>query len=139
MRNEITDKRFFEAGRAVFTVDNGKGTHYTYKISHRDENQPLFVSLLTGPDNTSSYTYMGIYDPNTHQVRLTQKSKYTEETQPVKVVRWAIKQVVENKPLPEGYQIHHEGRCCKCGRTLTTRESCDRGVGPECWEKMGWH
>lgn len=135
--NEIKDKRFFSAGRAVFTVDNGKGQHYTYRIGHSKPEQPLFVGLLTGPNNEADYTYLGIYNPESHQVRLTAKSRYTEETAPVKVIRWAIKQVVEGKPLPEGYSVKHEGKCCRCGRTLTTPESVERGIGPECWEKMG--
>lgn len=135
--NEITNPKFFSAGRAVFTVDNGKGTHYTYQIGHSKPEQPLFVGLLTGPNNESDYTYLGIYNPENHQVRLTAKSKYTEETQPVKVIRWAIKQIAEGKELPEGYSVKHEGKCCRCGRTLTDPISIDRGVGPECWEKMG--
>lgn len=138
MSNNINDIRFFSGGKAVFTVDNGKGEHYTFRIGRRTEEQPFFVSLLTGPDNENSFTYMGLYNPETHEVRLTQKSRYTEDTKPVKVIRWALKTVVTGKSLPEGYRIQHEGKCCRCGRTLTTIESVDRGVGPECWEKMGW-
>ena len=75
----INDVRFFKGGKAIFTVDNGKGTHYTYRISHKDDTQPLFVSLMTGSDNENSYTYLGILNPVTNEVRLTQKSKMTDE------------------------------------------------------------
>jgi hypothetical protein len=136
--NDIKDKRFFSAGRAVFTVDNGKGTHYTFRIGHSKEDQPLFVGLLTGPNNEADYTYMGIYNPENHQVRLTAKSKYTEETAPVKVIRWAIKQVAEGKELPTGYSVKHEGKCCCCGRALTDPLSIELGIGPICREKGGW-
>lgn len=135
--NDIKNPKFFTAGRAVFTVDNGKGTHYTYRIGHSREDQPLFVGLLTGPNNESDYTYMGILDPENMTVRLTAKSRYTAETQPFKVVNWALRQVSQNKELPSGYSVKHEGKCCRCGRTLTDPISIDRGVGPECWEKMG--
>ena len=138
MKHTISDSRFFTAGRAIFTVDNGKGTHYTFRIGRRDETQPLFVGLLTGPNNERDYTYMGIYDPKSHSVRLTQKSKYTEDTVPVKVVRWSIRQVVEGKELPNGYSIQHEGKCCCCGRPLTDPESSELGIGPVCREKHGW-
>jgi hypothetical protein len=134
--NDIKNPKFFSAGRAVFTVDNGKGTHYTYRIGRRNENQPLFVGLLTGQNNESDYTYMGVYSPENQSVRLTAKSKYTEDTQPVKVIRWALKQVAEGKELPVGYSIKHEGRCCRCGRTLTTTESIEQGFGPECAKHM---
>lgn len=133
--NEIRNPKFFSAGRAVFTVDNGKGTHYTFRIGRKNEDQPLFVGLLTGPDNENSFTYLGIFKPETNEIRLTAKSRYTDETLPVKVVRWAVKAVAANK-IPEGYFIQHAGKCCRCGRTLTTPESVNRGWGPECDKYM---
>lgn len=133
--NDIKNPKFFTAGRAVFTVDNGKGTHYTFRIGRKNDTQPLFVSLLTGPDNENSFTYLGIFKPETNEIRLTAKSRYTDETLPVKVVRWAVKAVAANK-IPEGYAIQHAGKCCRCGRTLTTPESVNRGWGPECDKYM---
>lgn len=130
--NEIKNPKFFTAGRAVFTVANPKGEHYTFRIGHSKPEQPLFVGLLTGPNNEADYTYMGIYNPEVNQVRLTAKSRYNEETTPVKVVRWALKQVVEGKPLPAGYSIQHEGKCCRCGRALTDPVSIEMGIGPVC-------
>ena len=133
--NDIKNPKFFTAGRAVFTVDNGKGQHYTFRIGRRNENQPLFVGLLTGPNNENSFTYLGIFKPETNEIRLTAKSRYTDETLPVKVVRWAVKAVAANK-IPKGYSIQHAGKCCRCGRTLTTPESVNRGWGPECDKYM---
>jgi hypothetical protein len=135
--NDIHDVRFFSGGNAVFTVHNAQGTHYTYKIrkprAFADRpNPPYFVKLLTGPSNESDYTYLGIFIPQHNEIRLTAKSKYTVDSIPVKVVQWAIKRVADNKSLPDGYAIQHEGRCCRCRRVLTTPESIDRGIGPEC-------
>ena len=138
MTNVIKDIRFFVGGRSVFTIDNGKGTHYTFRIGRKTDTQPFFVGILSGPNNENDYTYMGIYDPSTHNVRLTQKSKYNEESVPLKVIRWGIKQVVENKELPSGYSIRHEGKCCRCGRTLTDPTSIELGIGPECRSKVSW-
>lgn len=136
--NAITNAKFFEGGRAVFTVANNQGEHYTYRIGHSREDQPLFVGLLTGPNNEQDYTYMGIYSPDTGNIRLTGKSKYTPDSKPVKVIQWAVNVVRSGKPLPEGYSIQHEGRCCRCGRTLTDPTSISLGIGPECREKFGW-
>lgn len=91
---------------------------------------------MTGPDNESSFTYMGIFNPETNEIKLTAKSKYTEDTKPVKVVRWAVKAVANKVTLPEGYSIQHAGTCCRCGRTLTTPDSVNRGWGPECDKHM---
>jgi len=138
MRNQITDSRFFEAGKAIFTITNPLGIHYTYKIVH-PEKKPFFVFLLTGQDNNSNYTYLGTYNPRNFEVYLTAKSKYNDDSTPVKVVRWAIKKVASKISLPEGYKIQHEDRCCRCGRRLTTPESIENGIGPECinyWKGM---
>lgn len=131
------NKQFFTGGRAIFTVQNDKDEHYTFKISQpKGENKPYFASLLTGPDNTSSYTYIGIFNPITGTVFLTRNSRYTEETKAVRIIRWAIKKVWNNETLPPGYDIRHEGKCGCCGRKLTTPESLDRGIGPECWSRI---
>jgi hypothetical protein len=53
------------------------------------------------------------------------------------VIRWAVKAVAKGS-LPEGYKIQHEGKCCRCGRTLTTPESIERGIGPECVKHCQW-
>jgi hypothetical protein len=34
--------------------------------------------------------------------------------------------------LPNFIEIWHEGRCGKCGRTLTVPDSIANGLGPEC-------
>lgn len=136
MQNLITDKRFFTLGNATFTVSNATGTHYTYKVSRPDEDKPYFVGLLTGPDNEASYTYMGLLDPNTLQVRLTKASKYNLQSTPYRVINWALGKVAHGTPLPSGYAIQHEGKCGRCGRKLTTPESIERGIGPECWANM---
>jgi hypothetical protein len=53
---------FLTAGHAVFTITStATGQSYTYRISSgQGEGAPFFASVLTGPDNTSDYTYMGI-------------------------------------------------------------------------------
>lgn len=135
MTSPIKSPDFFEGGNAIFTVSNPTGEHYTYKIRHKDD-KPFFVSLLTGSDNLSDYTYLGIYHPGNRSVILTKKSNYKEDTKPVKVIRWAIKKVAEGAVLPEGYTIQHEGKCCRCGRRLTTPESIEAGIGPECKRKV---
>jgi len=136
MSNEIKDPKFFEGGKAIFTVHNDKGIHYTYKISKKPK-WPFCIYVLTGPDNNSNYTYLGVYNPNNFRVYLTGKSKYKDDTMMVKVIRWAVARIGSGKPVPEGYGIKHDGRCCRCGRRLTTPESVDSGIGPECRKRMG--
>jgi len=136
------DKSFFMGGNATFTVDNGKGTHYTFKIRQPKKANPRFtgraphfVSLLTGPDNVRSYSYLGMLTA-LDDFRLTKASKMNEKSVPVKVICWVLALVATNGSMPEGYKVHHEGKCGCCGRPLTVPESIERGIGPECWAKM---
>ncbi len=128
---------FLKAGRAVFTAVNPTGTRYTYRISQPKEDCPFFIGLLTGPDNTHNFTYLGIYNPKNGEVTLTRKSQFFYNSLPVKVLQWAIRVVHEGRTLPEGYAIQHEGRCGRCGRPLTVPESLDTGLGPDCAEQLG--
>lgn len=134
-------REFITAGKAIFTVDNGRGKHHTFRVTHKPgsaEWAPAwFVSLLTWPDNTSDYTYLGLLDAETGAVRLTAKSKYRDDTEAVRVIRWALRLLWTGADLPVGYSIHHAGRCGRCGRMLTTPESVERGIGPECATKLG--
>lgn len=130
---------FILAGHAIFTVSNGRGEHYTFRVTKKenDDGRPpvWFVSLLTGPNNESDYTYLGLLDVALWRIRLTQKSRMTAESKPVKVFDWTLARVREGqdgKMLPAGYKIHHEGKCGRCGRTLTVPESVTSGLGPEC-------
>lgn len=140
--NTITlDTKFFTGGNATFTVDNGKGEHYTFKIVEpkRGDFVPntRFVKYLTGPDNESSYTYLGKFNMHDGTVALTKGSKLTDDSKPVKVIRWAMKHVFGDRQLPDGYQIRHAGKCGCCGRTLTEPLSLTIGIGPECRKRLG--
>ncbi len=138
-------KDFLTAGHAIFTVTSPKpeSPHYTYKVTAPDDqsaDSPIwFVSLLTGPDNLSDYSYLGILTGN-GTVRTTAKSKFQPsnvdgkvvQSLPVAVAQWAIGQVWHGKTLPAGYDIKHIGKCGVCGRPLTDPVSIDTGIGPVC-------
>jgi len=134
------------AGNAIFTVYNGKGEHYTYKVKRKDSDNPVrppvwFVSVLTGPDNFEDYTYLGCLNVTSGAIRLTRASRLSPESKPVKVIEWALRIVWAAGAFPEGYGIKGEGRCGRCGRRLTHPDGVAdngyrRGFGPECWNKI---
>jgi hypothetical protein len=128
-------KDFVLAGRAIFTVANATGDHYTFKVSKKefdDGGEIYFVGLLTGPANESDYTYMGVLNVASGDVRLTAKSRFTDETLPVKVARWALGLIWNAGEAPAGYAVAHAGKCGACGRTLTDPVSIECGIGPVC-------
>lgn len=147
-------KQFFTGGNCTFTVkvpeafasQHNTSLHYTFKIeqsepSEKFPNPAHFVKLLTGPENTSDYSYLGIMNPVTGEVRLTVKSCVGEAAWATRIVRRVLSQVFEGEGMPaiirHGWDVHHEGRCGRCGRPLTVPESIEIGIGPDCADQMG--
>lgn len=125
---------FLTAGRALFTVSGSK-KHYTFKITKKND-QPYYVYMLTGSDNTRDYAYLGCFIPNTKTndyLKITAKSRCNLATESVKVFKWAVNIVLRNFKVPTGYTIAHAGKCATCGRQLTEPTSIKRGFGPHCF------
>lgn len=140
---ELTEK-FLLAGRAVFTVSNPAGDHYTFKVRRVESEWPkysgkmtttYFVNVKTAKTD-HPYGYIGILDAKKGTIKCTAKSEFLPGTKEYSVAAWACQAVVNAKMIPDGYHIEHAGRCGKCGRQLTDPESIQRGIGPECWSMI---
>lgn len=134
-------KRFALAGNARITLRSKKtGARYAYRVNAAKAapNSPaggeFFVSLITGSDNDNHYRYLGTADQR--EFRLTRKSPTLGFAKPTAAFRFFYDHVIVAGHVPEALEVYHEGRCGQCGRALTAPESIDRGIGPECWEKM---
>lgn len=139
------NREFILAGKAIFTLEipeyfqiqNGCKPHYTYRVTHKEANgrfpEAYFVSMLTGPDNTSDYSYIGMLAKETGEIWFTAKSP--RENMPIRLLRRAISNVwngtIDNLHQ-YGFHVHHESRCGRCARMLTTPQSVESGYGPEC-------
>lgn len=142
MNGEITDikliRAFVCAGNARFTIESLEtGTRFTYRVTkpRREggligQDPPLFVSVLTGSDNTSDYEYLGVIFPDTG-FRVTRRSRISDDAPSARAFRWLWKRISEDRPL-EKARFWHEGRCGRCGRALTVPESIASGIGPVC-------
>ncbi len=137
------NREFVLAGNATFTIQEPNGVHHTYHVQKVEANdrwaESYFARLLTGPDNTNDYTYIGKLDPFTGQVNTTFKSASFANSFTLKLLNRVLARVWSDDHAAfevHGYKLHHEGYCGRCGRMLTTPESVKRGIGPECWKKM---
>jgi len=128
-------KNYLFAGNSTITLKSGKtGTHFTFKIKiakKDDEKAPFFVKVLSGSDNESSYTYIGMITNDRKSFRLTQNSKVSKDAPSFIAFNYFFRLLTNNKTNP-GMDIYHSGSCGRCGRKLTTPESIERGIGPEC-------
>jgi hypothetical protein len=137
-------KLFITGGKATFTVKSVKGNHYTFKVVRKDATQGgdiFFVNLLTGQNNETDFTYMGLLNVYNGSLRITAKSRYNAETVPVKVFNWAVNKIFREIDFPEGYSADTDDCCGRCGRTLTHPDGVNEdgfrhGFGPECWSKI---
>lgn len=130
-------KRFIFAGNSRTTlVSNRTGERYTYRVAvAKDKPGFYFVSLLTGSDNESDYTYIGIVDQNFF--RTTAKTRLPATSAPIAGFAWTMRALLLSAVpvIPRELQIWHEGRCGRCNRALTDPVSIARGLGPECASK----
>lgn len=135
---------FIVGGRAVFTlVSKTTGERRTFRVAAPKDAQPgdalRFVSLLTGPDNTSNYEYVGLIT-KANGALVARASRGRMPTQPLMAVGWLLAQLqraLHGEPSRlDQVEFWHEGRCCRCGRRLTVPESIASGIGPECANKI---
>ena len=135
---------FVQAGNAIFTVSSPSGERYTFRVRkvEKDDRPPItFASVMTGSDNETSYSYMGVVDFQAMNVRTTKASKFADDSTPVRVFRWALSLVGDfdrwMDAVERGYRIEQSGWCGRCARLLTVPQSIRAGIGAECAVAMG--
>ncbi len=127
---------FVLAGKAIFTVRSEKtDTRFTFKIEKGDGDAPHFVSVLTGPNNMADYTFVGSIFKGERYFH-GRNSRISPNATSAVAAKWVCEKVLAGVEL-KGVQVWHESRCGRCARPLTTPESVELGIGPECASKMG--
>ncbi len=129
---------FAFGGNARFTLVSKKtGDRKTFRISKaKDNDDTFFASLLTGPDNTADYTYLGFIKKYTDDPAsgLLSGRKGNPNHPAFEALDWALYHLGQGN-APEQLEFWHEGRCARCARPLTDPVSIERGLGPECATK----
>jgi hypothetical protein len=153
--NAAAVREYIEAGAATLTVvSKTTGTRYTFKFARPackpgepPHARPIWVSLLSGPDNVGAYTFLGTCFPDVargdpvpvgtpFRYRHSIKSKAGADAPSVKALQWLLLTVYAADPARasalHAAECWHEGRCGRCGRALTVPASIATGYGPEC-------
>jgi hypothetical protein len=143
-RLEATSVRpFMLAGKALLTVKNEKtNKHHTYKFTapgrtakEREQANLVFVHVLTGPENNTHYSYIGIMDRASGEFRTTAKSKLEGSDARVAGISWMSRNLDRLAAFPHVEVLHHNF-CGMCGKLLTTPESIKSGIGPVCDRRL---
>lgn len=139
---------FLEAGKATITlVSKHTWRRFTYRFSRPAEepgkDRPIWISVLTGPDNTQAYTFAcTIWPANFSELRFSAKSRIVKDAPSVAMLEWFLRLLYHSDSekhfsLFSQAEVWHEGRCGRCGRKLTVPSSIESGFGPECAGRMG--
>lgn len=131
---------FILAGKSTFTIKSvPTGKHFTFMVTQPKKNKTEkksvhFVKLMTGTDNERSYTFFAtIFDKAAY--KHSNKSRIGEDAQGVRAFRWFMNNLMKGTVNGQ-VELFHEGCCGRCGRKLTTPESIESGIGPECAKMM---
>jgi hypothetical protein len=118
-----------KAGKATITLHSGTtGKHFTYQVKKHKDKDLWFVSLMVGTNNDSDFAYLG-YFYNDNKFKRSDKSCRDSSSPSFLAFEYFLNHI---KSVPEKLGVYHSGNCCRCGRTLTTPESIEAGIGPEC-------
>jgi hypothetical protein len=134
--------QYIFGGKSTFTLQSvASGERFTYKISESakraGDNRPsvFFVSVLTGPDNSDNFSFVGtIFERKTF--KFSPKAGYRVDSPSVKAFSWAFSNFVGNV-VPDKLEFWPSSHCARCGRKLTVPTSVHNGFGPECITKVG--
>lgn len=137
---------FIYGGNAVFTIKSLKtDKHFTYKVTQAKRERerdaaPYFVRVLAGPDNQdwAASQYIGFLKEYALPVDadpLLAGKKGKPDAPSFKALQWVLMKLYRRDM--DGFEIMHEGRCCRCNRALTHPDSIKTGIGPECAKHFG--
>ena len=127
--------QFALAGNAVFTIVSKRtGARFTFKVQAAETGVMHFVKVLTGPDNATDYKYLGFIRRGVY-FHGGEKAKISKDAPSAIAFDWFWRALARNANLDQ-VEVHHEGKCGRCGRALTVPESIQSGYGPECVTKV---
>jgi hypothetical protein len=133
LENALISSQFILAGFAKVTFKSLKtGKHFTFEVIKKAndknnlKNTVWFVRVLAG--NFSHY--VGLINSQL-KFHASKRRLGQEELDSMKAFRWSWGHLVQMS-FPKDLEVWHEGRCGKCGRSLTDPESIASGFGPKC-------
>jgi hypothetical protein len=146
-------RRYILGGNSTFTLVSKKsGQRFTYKVQSgtkagadhwttgNQDRSIFFVRLLTGPDNSNDFQYLGLMRPTIDgglKFSHSAKSHAKPGSPSFDAFAYVWNMIEFGAHFPSGVEFWHEGSCCMCGRKLTVPESVADGIGPECKGKIG--
>lgn len=128
---------FVLGGKSTFTVENtATGGRFTFKVVQSHNGEVHFVKVLTGPNNSKDFSYLGTIFGAKKFVH-TVKSPIGVDAPSNKAFSWLFERLIGGKALPETVKFYHACKCGRCGKKLTTPTAVTLGFGADCAETLG--
>lgn len=120
----------------IYTLRFPCGTHRTFRIFTKKETAKFapgqrIVAMLIGPNNDSFSNYESFAFCDDNGIRVWKSFKGKKQAEYAELL-WMLATGCE----ADGYELLVSRRCLRCNRTLTTVQSIEAGIGPECMEKL---
>lgn len=132
-------RAFVEGGNATFTVRNARtGGRYTYRVARNEDQNGAaraFVAVLNGPDNGRDYAHIGFIGRRDGAFVRSRQSPLPSTALSVRGFDWVWSHVDRLADYPH-VEVHHVGKCGRCGRPLTVPSSITTGLGPVCAQRV---
>lgn len=142
-----TALRFLLAGDARLTIrDEAFGRRFTYRIAapkadtERGGRVTDFTSnvrFVNLADNEDTRQFLGTIFVADRVFRTSRKSRVSPDAPSVRTFGEVWGALAGLGQMPVGFSLWHEGRCGRCGRTLTVPASIASGFGPDCAALLG--
>jgi hypothetical protein len=125
--------------KGFFTVESATDSrHRTFRIKTSPRTQKTVIGLMTGSNNLKDYTWFGYI--NGSDIRFWRTAyvgsgwERVEGTLPISQdeIRECFAAITNNTEAAGLRFAREYQNCSRCGIVLTTPESLDRGLGPEC-------
>lgn len=121
----------------TYTIESPKGGWQTFKIATQKADAKFapnerIVSLMTGSDNEKDFTGFAFLKGDGRIFVWRKKQGIGHFDTYAKMLMQFIAQGDECQLARMGYKVKVSRCCLRCNRKLTTPESIDAGIGPEC-------
>lgn len=123
-------ENFILGGNCTFTLSSKRtNNYYVYNIKANKEKTVYFVTVK----DYNADVYAGYIKRKGEKYIYVKggKGAYDMNDNRILSLMWFMNHIRDND-IEAKIVLQHNGKCCKCGRTLTDPISIERGCGPEC-------
>jgi len=137
MLSSETIATYLHGGRGEVTLASPTGVAHRYLFSEpRNADEFPVGTIFVYALHEGRRFYLGMLD-NNNQFRLTSRSQFKADTETVKGAMYIAKMASDQNLVDQTQMmLYHSGKCCRCGRLLSSGKSISCGLGKSCRKQL---